>query len=105
MSTSEDDEIEVFLAQLMDRYARPMLQAMVIAAVSLFSIAVFTGSPAKAVTVALFVLAMAMFSTWRRYLQPISFIVFCAAVLAWTDVDILDRVRGAITMVRLSLAS
>lgn len=105
MSVKEDDEIERFVVELMDHYVRPMLKAMVIAAVSMFSIAVFTGSPAKAVTVALFVLVLALFSTWRRYLEPICFIIFCAAVLAWTDVDILDRLRGAIAMIRMSLAS
>src|SRR6266851_4541123 len=105
MAGDEDDELEEFILLFFFRHARPALKAILIGAVGLFAMLVFTGSAAKAATVAILALALSLFNTWRRYLEPISLVVFCLAVLAWANIDILDRLRSAIAMIRISLAS
>ncbi|MEW6639745.1 MAG: hypothetical protein AB1586_04500 [Pseudomonadota bacterium] len=59
------------------------LKAIVIAVMMFISIDLLNGSLAKALVVALICAVVSLFRTWRRYLEPISFILLCVAIASW----------------------
>jgi hypothetical protein len=79
------------------------LKCLIIGSMVWFEIAMFSGSITKGLTIGLASLVLALFTTWRRFLEPVTFWVFCAAVAFWCDQE---SWRHAIALLanKLSLA-
>ena len=60
-----------------------------------FGIAVFSGSIMKGFLIGLVCMILALFNTWRRFLEPLSFSLFCVAVVFWCDPQALQRIAAA----------
>jgi hypothetical protein len=72
-------------------YARTILKAPMIALMSALAVGIFSGAPGKAVIVGMLCLVAAFFTTWRRFLEPLSFWAFVAAVIYWCDAKLINR--------------
>ncbi|MBR1219664.1 hypothetical protein JQ557_16780 [Bradyrhizobium sp. U87765 SZCCT0131] len=79
-------------------------KAVVIAVMMFISIDLMTGNIAKAFWVAVLCAVISLFRTWRRYLEPISFVLLCIAVAGWLDFR-WDGVRVAIASLKAALSS
>jgi hypothetical protein len=57
-------------------------KAVIVSAVTAIAIVEFSGSYGKALWVSAIALLMSLYSTWRRFLEPICAIVFVATAVA-----------------------
>jgi len=89
-----DDQAFDFLFDIFRLAAKACLIALMLS----FSVEVLTGNPVRAVVVGLFFLVLALFSTWRRFLEPISLFVFCIAVVCWCDREFATHVSYLATL-------
>jgi hypothetical protein len=78
-----DHQIEDWVFDCVVLHLRSASKAALIGIMTLFSMAVLTETIGKALIVSSICFAISLFNTWRRYLEPISFIVFCGAVVYW----------------------
>jgi hypothetical protein len=74
---------------------RTFLKSIAIAGMVWFGIAVFSASIMKGFWIGLACMFLALFTTWRRFLEPLSFSLFCIAVVFWCDPQALQRVVAA----------
>jgi hypothetical protein len=97
-----DGELDDFLVDFLRQHARAWMKAIVIGLMVGFSVIVFSGSIFKGFLIGALCLLVAGFNTWRRYLEPLTFWIFIAAVIYWCDQEILHRLRiGALALYHL----
>lgn len=72
-----------------------LLKAPLIGIMVWFAVATASGHFFKGAFVGVICVLLAMFTTWRRLLEPISFFAFGLAVLYWCDIDLVQQVRIA----------
>ena len=89
-----DDQAFDFLFDIFRLVAKACLIALMLS----FSVEVLTDNPVRAVAVGLFFLVLALFNTWRRFLEPISLFVFCIAVVCWCDREFATHVSYLATL-------
>ncbi len=81
----DDENFESHVLEQLDQFLalhfRAVLKAPLIGLMMLFSIYVITGSVSKGLSVSSICVLISLFTTWRRFLEPISFAVFCLAVI------------------------
>jgi hypothetical protein len=78
LSASIDDELD-------DYFFRAFLKAVLIGGMVWFTVKIFSGSISKAAVLCALCFVLALFSTWRRYLEPVAFVGFVAAAICWCD--------------------
>jgi hypothetical protein len=66
-----------------------------------FGLAIFSGSIMKGFLIGLICMILALFTTWRRFLEPLSFFLFCVAVAFWCDPQFLQRISASSAMSRM----
>ncbi len=85
MGTQNENSLQADLADAIAAISsyggRAILKALVLASISIFVVLVFTGEFWKAVLVSIMTFVMALFSTWRRYLEPIGLMAFVVATI------------------------
>jgi len=89
---TDDDRMPDWFFQHFRTLAKAALMSMVV----FFSIEILSGSFVKAGIVCAFCLAFGLFNTWRRYLEPITFVIFWVAVVYWCDSAFVSHVRLAL---------
>jgi hypothetical protein len=89
-------ELDTWIANVLDRYSYSLIKAAVVAVMLFFSVSTFSGSILKGLLIAVISFMAALFATWRRYLEPISFLAFCVAVVFWCDPDLPQHARSAV---------
>jgi hypothetical protein len=77
-------------------YYRAFFKAILLGLMTIFSVWVFTGAGWKAVFFGLAFFVISIFNTWRRFLEPIGLLVFCAAVAYDCDQNFFSHVRSAL---------
>jgi ABC-type proline/glycine betaine transport system permease subunit len=90
-----DDIFSVELIGLFKTYGRAFLKAWLIAMMAVFSIWVFTDSVWKALFIGFAFLPIALFRTWSRFLEPVSLVVFLAAVAYVCDQNLISHFKLA----------
>ncbi|WP_426441718.1 hypothetical protein [Bradyrhizobium genosp. P] len=79
------------------RVLRIIPKAVIVAMMTAVSVAIFTGGYWKALWIGTFAFLLSMFTTWRRYLEPISFFIFLAAlVVTCTEPATLAKIQTAL---------
>jgi hypothetical protein len=90
------DTIEI-IADLVEMHYRTVLKAFVMVVMTMIAVVIFTGSYWKATWIGFWVLVLSLFSTWRRYLEPLCFAAFVAAVIfTCVEPDLLTRLELAL---------
>jgi hypothetical protein len=92
-----DEELEARIYQFAIKHFRTLGKVALIGFIMLFSVGVLTGSFWKAVVISFFCFVLSTFNTWRRYLEPISFLVFCIAVVYWCDEEFVSHIKTALS--------
>ncbi|WP_441228052.1 hypothetical protein AB7813_08855 [Tardiphaga sp. 20_F10_N6_6] len=87
----DDATIETVIGVL-EPHIRTACKAPVIALMSGIAVGIFSGALGKALLVGIVCLVVSLFATWRRFLEPISFWVFVAAIIYWCDARLIDRI-------------
>ncbi|WP_426441704.1 hypothetical protein [Bradyrhizobium genosp. P] len=83
--------------ELVLRVVRRTPKAAMIAMMTAVSVIIFTDTYWKALWIGAFAFLLSMFTTWRRFVEPISFIVFLAAVVvACIEPSTLDRIQTSV---------
>lgn len=77
-------------------YIRPVLKTLIIGALIFFAVLIFSGSLLRASTIAFASLILSCFATWRRYLEPLSFFAFAAAVIFWCHPDVITSAKATL---------
>jgi hypothetical protein len=77
----QEQEFDAF----MRGHGRTILKCLIIGSMVWFEIAMYCGSTTKGLTIGLASFVLALFTTWRRFLEPVSFWLFCAAVAFWSN--------------------
>ena len=75
-------DFDLFVAQGLAGTYRAMPKAIIMAAISAIAVVVFTGSFWKATWISSSVMVLSLFTTWRRYLEPLCLLAFVAAAVA-----------------------
>lgn len=96
MSTDED-QIEAQIWDLAVKHLRTLAKATLIGLMTLLVVLVSTGSGGKAIAIGFSCWTLSFFNTWRRFLEPVAFFLFCAAMVYWCDPDIWQRAKASIT--------
>ena len=96
--TPQDDEDFAVLAAFIDQYWRSAAKAFLIALMMAYAVAAVSNSLGKAFLLGGFGFLLACFNTWRRYLQPISLVVFlAAAVYSCLDATVPLKISAMLT--------
>ena len=74
---------------------RTFLKSLIIGGMVWFGIAIFSGSIMKGFLIGMCCMVLALFQTWRRFLEPLSFSLFCVAVAFWCDPQVLQHMAAA----------
>jgi hypothetical protein len=93
---SGQSDLDLWIANVLDRHSYSLIKASVVAVMLFFSVSTFSGSIWKGLLIAAISFMAALFATWRRYLEPISFLAFCAAVIFWCDPELPQHVKSAV---------
>ncbi|MGY8661739.1 hypothetical protein Q3C01_05140 [Bradyrhizobium sp. UFLA05-109] len=92
-----EDALGKFLDGLFARHSRTAVKAAIMVCMTAISIVMFTGSFWKAAWISFSVLVLSVFTTWRRYLEPLCFFVFVLAVIfACIEPDTLIKLQLAV---------
>ena len=83
MADDLDAEIESWLNKLIATYGGVLIKAAISALMIFFSAFVFSTSVSKAALVSGICFMASLFRTWRRFLEPMSLVAFCATAVAW----------------------
>jgi hypothetical protein len=75
-------DLDLLVEQGLAAVYRAMPKAIIMAIISAIAVLVFTGSYWKASWISTSVLVLALFTTWRRYLEPLCLFAFVAAAFA-----------------------
>ncbi len=78
--TAADREIEAWIAGLR-RYASVVAKVLIISSIMATAVWISTGSIWRSLGIGLATFCMAMFNTWRRYLEPASLVLFLVLIL------------------------
>lgn len=76
-------------------YLRVFIKATLICLMTMFSVWTYAGSLSKALLFGCAFFIISMFQTWRRILEPVSLLVFCAAAVYTCDQNFLSHVKIA----------
>jgi hypothetical protein len=87
---------EIFL-ELFKSHHRALLKAPLIGLMVLFSVYVITGSVFKGLAVGFLCCCISVFRTWRRFLEPLSFAMFCLAIFILCDHGLTAHLKGIAT--------
>ena len=90
----EGQEIDLYEV-LSGHSPRTFLKSLAIGGMVWFGLAMFSGSILKGFLIGLVCVFLALFHTWRRFLEPLSFSLFCIAVVFWCDPQVLQRMAAA----------
>src|SRR6266851_2009065 len=94
-STSDNDsEFEDFLVDLLRQHYLALFKAPLIGLMVLFSVYVITDSVAKSLAASFVCCLVSFFGTWRRYLEPLSFAMFCLAVVIMCDHSLAEHLKS-----------
>jgi hypothetical protein len=88
-----EDEFEAALYNFVGTHFRTAAKSILIGFTIFWFVAAFTGSIWKATVIGVSCLVFSAFHTWRRFLEPIAFILFCAGMVYWCDPDIFQRAK------------
>jgi hypothetical protein len=88
---------------LYDKYISKILRAAAVAAMTLFSVYVLTGSFGKTLLISVMSGAISLFHTWRRFTEPVSFLLFCAATAVFMGLNA-DHLRSFAASIRALIA-
>lgn len=90
LNEPSDDTIDRWVLDFAARYAVVAIKAPIIAAMAFLSVFLLTGAPGKAFFIAAICLITGLFSTWRRFLEPLVFWTFVVAVVHWCEPTLLN---------------
>jgi hypothetical protein len=90
-----DDELDVMIAGFAKAHARTAFKSVLIGAMFVCFTLVFSGSLVKATLIGCAFMLLAVFRTWRRILEPVSLLLFIAAVIYWCDESIIGHMKTA----------
>ncbi|WP_027579878.1 hypothetical protein [Bradyrhizobium sp. Ai1a-2] len=89
MAENKNNELEEWLVGVFDEFFdllvlhhRTLLKAPIMSYMTAITVVIFTGSYWKATWISFAVFLLSLFTTWRRYLEPLCFFAFAAAVIA-----------------------
>jgi hypothetical protein len=90
---ASDEEIEAKLFDFAATHFRTFGKAILIGLMTFSAVAIITGSGWKAFVIGFICFACSCFNTWRRFLEPAAFFVFCAATVYWCDQDFIQHAK------------
>jgi hypothetical protein len=99
MESSQQDEIDALseaVLHFFKLYSRVFFKATLIGLMAIFSVWTFTGSFWKAILFGFAFFVISMFQAFSRLLEPVSLLVFCAAVAYTCDQNFFSHVRIAL---------
>ena len=88
-----DEDFES-IDSLLSLHLRTILKAPLIGLMVLFSLYVITESTSKSLLVGFICFCISLFRTWRRFLEPLSFVLFCLAVVVLCDQEMIVQLKG-----------
>jgi hypothetical protein len=85
------------IADFTEKHFRTALKASIMATVTMMAVVIFTDSYWKATWIGFWVLVLSLFSTWRRYLEPLCFVAFVLAeIFTCVDPAVLTKMQLAL---------
>lgn len=90
-----EEEFNAGIYNLAATHFRSGAKAVLIGVMIFSAVVVFTGSIWKAFVIGLFCIVVSFFNTWRRYLEPIAFVLFCAGMAFWCFPEMLTGIKLA----------